>query len=188
MKPALISKSSIPSLLALVLSLSMAGSALAAEEGGPGYHHLKVDPAIKDKVDAKTAAELGKFFHSAEVAIAAGDLEKLMGLYSENYRNEEHDKNAARQIWSRMFGAFSDMATMHNMSVKNVSQDGKTAFVACSGMLLGKKRDGGVRGVVDTWTNEEHVLTLENGQWKLIGTAGQKRKRLWFDKPMHPLF
>jgi len=32
------------------------------------------------------------------------------------------------------------------------------------------------------------VLVKEQGAWKLIGTYGHDRKRLWFDKPMHPLF
>ena len=41
---------------------------------------------------------------------------------------------------------------------------------------------------IDNWANQDHVLVKEGGKWKLIGTYGLERKRLWFDKPMHPLF
>jgi len=41
---------------------------------------------------------------------------------------------------------------------------------------------------IDNWAQQDHVLVKEAGKWKLIGTYGPERKRLWFDKPMHPLF
>jgi len=176
-------------LLAL-LAVLVAAPVSSAEEMIKGYHAINVDPSLKGKVSKEAVADLEKFFHDAEMAIGAGDLDKLMELYSDNYKNEDHDKEAARKIWARIFGVFNDMASMHNMKLLNYSAEGKLAVIGCSGILLGKKKDGATaeRMPIDTWTNEEHILTLENGRWKLIGSSGLKRKRLWFDKPMHPLF
>jgi hypothetical protein len=40
---------------------------------------------------------------------------------------------------------------------------------------------------IDSWNNQDQILVKEAGAWKLIGIYGPERKRLWFDKPMHPL-
>ena len=176
--------SSLVSVVFLFLFVFFAQSSQASMAA----HSIKVEPNMKTKISEKTLAEVTRFFDDAETAISKGDLEMLMGLYSESYKNEDHDKAAAREIWKRMFDTFEDMGTMHNMRLLNYSPEGNLVVIGCSGILLGKKKMDGDKMPLDTWTNEEHILTLENGKWKLVGSAGIKRKRLWFDKPMHPLF
>jgi predicted SnoaL-like aldol condensation-catalyzing enzyme len=171
--------------MALTLTLSLPAG---AAERAKGFHTLNIDPAMKAKVGEKTIADVTMFFEDAEAAISKGDLEKLLSLYSENYRNEDHVKAGAREIWKRIFDNFSAMATMHNMKLVNYSPEGNIIVIGCSGLLLGKKKGEEELVTIDTWTNEEHILTLEGGKWRLIGSSGFKRKRLWFDKPMHPLF
>jgi hypothetical protein len=42
---------------------------------------------------------------------------------------------------------------------------------------------------VDKWFNNDHVLTKEDdGKWRLIGSTGTKKERLYFSTPLHPLF
>ncbi|MDH5679452.1 MAG: nuclear transport factor 2 family protein [Nitrospinota bacterium] len=170
-----------------IITFSLPGLAESAE-AAKGFHSIRVSPEMKEKVDHETMKRVSQFFHDAEEAISKGDIDALMDLYSDSYKNGDHDKAAAKAIWQRIFSVFENMSTMHNMNLVNYSQDGGLIVIGCSGILLGMKKGEGDRVPVDTWTNEEHILTLEKGKWKLVGSAGQKRKRLWFDKPMHPLF
>ena len=111
-----------------------------------------------------------------------------MELYSDNYSNGIHDKKAAKQIWERIFSTFDAMAMRHNMKLEKISAEKNMVIFQCNGLLLGVPdiKKGPI--TIDNWNNQEHVLVKEAGKWKLIGTYGPERKRLWFDKPMHPLF
>jgi len=74
------------------------------------------------------------------------------------------------------------------MKLVSVTNGKNVVVFRCSGLLLGAPNvEKGVI-TIDNWNQQDHVLTLEDGNWKLLGTYGQERKRLWFDKPMHPLF
>src|SRR3989338_7345066 len=77
------------------------------------------------------------------------------------------------------------MATRHNMKLEKMSPDKNMVIFRCSGLLLGVPdlKKGPI--TIDNWTEQDHVLVKESGKWKLIGTYGPERKRLWFDKPMH---
>lgn len=111
-----------------------------------------------------------------------------MVLYSNGYRDGDHDKAAARKIWERIFKRFNKMATRHNMKLVTTSSDKDLVIMRCSGILLGLPEGASAPIAIDNWTQQDHVLKKEDGQWKLIGSFGKARKRLWFDKPMHPLF
>jgi len=175
------------SLFLLLAGIIFAIPAWSAD-GPHGFHSVRISPEMKDKVDKETMEKVTRFFDNAEKAIGRGDMDALMALYSDSYKNGDHDKAAAREIWKRIFDTFDGMSAMHNMTLINYSKDGGLVVIGCSGILLGKRKGEEDRIPVDTWTNEEHILTMEKGEWKLIGSAGVSRKRLWFDKPMHPLF
>ena len=149
---------------------------------------MEVDPAAKQQLGEDTYNEIMAFFRSAEKAIETKDLKALMDLYSENYKDGDHDKKSAEKIWARIFDRFETMATHHNMKLVNMSADKNMVVFRCSGLLLGvpDPKEGPI--TIDNWTLQDHVLVKEAGKWKLIGTYGIERKRLWFDKPMHPLF
>jgi len=154
---------------------------------------MVIDPAAKQQLGDKTYNEVTAFFKAAEQAIETKDLKALMALYSEGYSNGDHGKKSVEQIWKRIFSRFGKMATHHNMQLANMtamkkSTDKNIIIMRCSGLLLGiSDPDKGVV-TIDNWTVQDHVLVKEDGKWKLIGTYGRDRKRLWFDKPIHPLF
>jgi len=166
----------------------LTGIAGAEEHRFSDKYSMEVDPVAKQKLGEQTFEEVMHFFHAAEKAIETKDLEALMALYSDNYSDGEHDKKSARQIWERIFSTFDVMATRHNMKLEKISADKNMVVFQCNGLLLGVPdiKKGPI--TIDNWTQQDHVLVKESGQWKLIGTYGLERKRLWFDKPMHPLF
>ena len=164
------------------------GVAIAAAYSFSDRYSMKIDPADKSEVGERTFDEVRAFFDEAEEAIETKNLEALMSLYSDNYSDGEHDKSSAQQIWRRIFATFDEMATHHNMRFVNTSTEKDLAILRCSGLLLGKPK-GDLRPVtIDNWNQQDHMLVKEGGKWKLIGSFGRERKRLWFDKPMHPLF
>ena len=85
-------------------------------------------------------------------------------------------------------GDFELMATHHNMKLVSVTSEKNVVVFRCSGLLLGVPLIKSGVITIDNWNQQDHVLTHEGGDWKLLGTYGRERKRLWFDKPMHPLF
>ena len=174
-----------PILIAIFL---FTGVAMGSEHRLSDKYSLEVDPVAKQKLGEQTFNEVMMFFQAAEKAVETKDLEALMELYSDNYSNGEHDKKAARQIWERIFSTFDTMAMRHNMKLEKISAEKNMVIFQCNGLLLGVPdiKKGPI--TIDNWNNQEHVLVKEAGKWKLIGTYGLERKRLWFDKPMHPLF
>ena|SRR3989338_2593508 len=174
-----------PILIAIFL---FTGVAMGSEHSLSDKYSLEVDPVAKQKLGEETFNEVMVFFQAAEKAVETKDLEALMELYSDNYSNGEHDKKAARQIWERIFSTFDTMGMRHNMKLEKISTEKNMVIFKCNGLLLGVPdiKKGPI--TIDNWSNQEHVLVKEAGKWKLIGTYGLERKRLWFDKPMHPLF
>lgn len=173
---------------ALLGACLFAGTAIGDEHSISSNYAMEIDPAAKQSLGEQTFNEVTAFFDAAEKAIETKDLHALMALYSDNYRDGEHDKKSAKQIWKRIFSRFDGMATHHNMELVTVSADKNMVILSCSGLLLGVSGLDKKFITIDNWSRQDHVLVKEAGTWKLIGTYGKDRKRLWFDKPMHPLF
>lgn len=171
---------------ALALCLYFPGQAQARKH--TELHSVTIDPNTKSIIPPEILAEVEEFFETAEDAIQAKDINALMRLYSDSYQNGPHDKAGARKIWERIFDRFQTLGTMHNMRITSYDHEGQIVVIKCSGILLGKPKGNDQRVPVDSWTNEDHVISKSGEKWKLIGTYGKERKRLWFDKPMHPLF
>ena len=180
--------------LAILIGASfLVNTAIGAEHKFSDEYAMEVDPAAKQQLGDKTYGELMEFFHEAEKAIETRDLKALMNLYSESYTDGEHDKKSAEEIWARIFATFEMTATRHNMRLVKMGEDKNMVVFSCSGLLLGVPNPNArmkQKGIItiDNWAMQDHVLVKEAGKWKLIGTYGPERKRLWFDKPMHPLF
>ena len=180
------SSTSMSTVTLMILCL-MVGSATAEPTFSERYS-MEVDPQAKEQLGELTYNEVMSFFHNAEKAIETKDIDALMELYSDNYSDGAHGKESAHQIWTRIFSEFELMATHHNMKLVSVTTEKNVVVFRCSGLLLGVPRvESGVI-TIDNWNQQDHVLALEGGGWKLLGTYGRERKRLWFDKPMHPLF
>jgi len=149
---------------------------------------LNIDKYSRKQVGDKVWNEIKDFFLTAEKDIETENIEGLLALYSERYRNGDHVKGSAKQIWARIFARFNNMATIHNMRFITTSPKSTVMIIRCSGILVGVPEGGNNLITIDNWTDSDHVLAKESGKWKLIGSTGKERKRLWFDKPMHPLF
>lgn len=173
-------------LICISLLVFLTGTAVAVHKYSDAFS-IKIDPMMKKTLGEDAYKSVIDFYHEAEVAIEMKNLDALMSLYSDQYQNGEHNKAAARAIWSKIFDTFTNLAAMHNMEL--ISSKDKVLIIRCSGLLIGVPKGETYSITVDTWTWEEHILKNEDGKWKLIGNAeGRERKRLWFDKPMHPLF
>jgi len=178
---------------ALLGACMFTGIAIGAEYKLSDRYAMEVDPAAKQQLGEKKFNEVMTFFHAAERAIETKDMDALMELYSEGYSNGDHDKKSVEQIWKRIFSTFETMATHHNMTLVNITATkkkvaGDTGVFKCSGLLMGVRDPEKGVVIIDSWTQQDHVLVKEAGKWKLTGTFGRDRKRLWFDKPLHPLF
>jgi len=78
-------------------------------------YSMEVDPAAKQQLGEQTFNEVMLFFRTAEKAIETKDLKALMALYSDNYRDGDHDKKSAEQTWQRIFATFDTMVMSHRM-------------------------------------------------------------------------
>jgi len=153
-----------------------------------GKSSLEIDPAGKQQLGEQAFNEVMMFFYAAEMAIERKNLEAMMALYSDNYLDGDHDKKSAEQAWRRIFATFDTMAIIHSMKFEKISADKDMVVFRCNGLLLGATGPDKKLVTMDSWNKQDHILVKEEGKWKLIGTYGLERKRLWFDKPMHPLF
>lgn len=151
-------------------------------------YSMEIDPAAEQQLGEQTFNELKMFFHTAEKAIEAKDLEALMALYSDNYRDGDIDKKSVAQAWQKIFARMDTMASLQNMKLAKMSADGSMVVLQGNGLLLGVAEPGKGLITIDNWNNQDHILLKEDGKWKLIAIYGLERQRLWFDKPMHPLF
>jgi len=185
----------IPAVLGLCL---FAGIAIGAErtlsdQSLSDQYTMQVDPAARQQLGEKRYDEVMVFFHAAETAIETKNLKALMELYSDHYSNDGRDKKAVEKIWKRIFSTFDTLATQHIMKLVNMSgvkksENKNTVIFRCTGLLMGVHDPGKGPVTIDNWIKQDHVLVKEGGKWKLIGTYGKDRTRLWFDKPIHPLF
>lgn len=165
-----------------------AGVAIGEGHQFSGKSSLEIDPAGKQQLGEQAFNEVMMFFYAAEMAIEKKDLEAMMALYSDNYLDGDHDKKSAEQAWRRIFATFDTMAIIHSMKFEKASANKDMVVFRCNGLLLGATGTDKKLVTMDNWNKQDHILVKEEGKWKLIGTYGPERKRLWFDKPMHPLF
>lgn len=148
---------------------------------------VTIDPAAKEQLGEQTYNEVTMFFQAAQKAINAKDMDALMAKYSDHYRDGDLDKASVEQAWRGIFARVDGLTTLNNMKLVNISADRNMVVLQSSGLLVGVPDDQKWPVTIDNWNNQDQILVKEAGDWKLIGIYGPERKRLWFDKPMHPL-
>ena len=178
-------KKTVVFMLLLVVFFS---GAVFAKRGLSEYFSINIDPYSRKQVGEKVWKKVEQFFVKAEQAIESENLDALMELYSSSYKNGDHKKDGAKQVWRRLFSKFDLLATHHNMRFITTTPNSEVMIIRCSGLLVGIPKDEKNLITIDSWTDADHVLNIETGEWKLVGSSGMERKRFWFDKPMHPLF
>lgn len=149
---------------------------------------VKFDPAVKQQLGDGVYQEIVDFFDIAEDAIDVKDLKAHMAVYSESYKDGDIDKQAIEEIWAKIFARFERVVVHHNLKLITVSADKQTIVLRSSGFLLAESDPKKGLATIDNWTNQDLLIVKEGGEWKIISTFGEERKRYWFDKPMHPLF
>lgn len=150
-------------------------------------YSMNIDPAAKQQLGEQIFNEVTMFFQTKQKAIETKNMDALMAQYSDNYRDGDLDKKSVAQAWQRIFARVYSLATLNNMKVVSISADRNMVILQSSGILVGMPNDEKWPVTVDNWNRQDHILVKEAGAWKLIGIYGLERKRLWFDKPMHPL-
>lgn len=150
-------------------------------------YSMNIDPAAKQQLGEQTYNEVAMFFHTAEKAIETKNMEVLMAQYSDNYRNGDLDKKSVEQAWQKIFARVDTVATLNNMKLVNISADRNMVVLQSSGLLVGVTNPEKGPVTIDSWNMQDHILVKKAGEWKLFGTYGPERKRLWFDKSMHSL-
>lgn len=175
----------VVSILLLVIFFS---GTVFAKRGLSEFFSINIDPYSRKQVGEKAWKKVEQFFLRAEKAIESENLDDLMKLYSSSYKNGDHKKDGARQVWRRLFSKFDLLATHHNMRFITTTPNSEVMIIRCSGLLVGIPKGEKNLITIDSWTDADHVLNIEANEWKLVGSSGQERKRFWFDKPMHPLF
>lgn len=148
---------------------------------------LNIDPAAKQQLGEQTFNEVTMFFQKAKKAIETKNMDALMAQYSDNYRDGDLDKKSVEQAWRKIFARVDSPATLNNLKLVSISADRNMVVLQSSGLLVGVPGDERWPVTIDNWNKQDHILIKEAGEWKLIGIYGLERKRLWFDKPMHPL-
>lgn len=154
-------------------------------------YSMKFHASAKEKIGEAEYNEISNFFHKAEMAIETEDLESLMALYSERYRNlKKRDKKFAEEVWTKIFANFDNLSAKHMMKLSTYEKrsEHKLAVTECSGLLVGTPNGADRPVTIDSWDNQMHIL-INEGSWKLFGNAGEAVIRYGEDDvEIHPLF
>ncbi len=153
----------------------------------PKMYTIKIDPANRTKIGQAVLDQLSSFFDYADNAIKTHDARALGSLYSETYKDGDHTKEDVMKVWQRIFDTFDELRMSHNLRFISEIPNKNTIILSCSGVLMGSKKGEKNLQALDKWVNMSHVLTKDDKGWKITGSYGIGEKRMWFDKPMHPL-
>ncbi|HKT34032.1 MAG TPA: nuclear transport factor 2 family protein [Nitrospira sp.] len=143
------------------------------------------------EVDAATLKELLSAFEQAEQAMAAKDIDRILALYSDDYRYHGLKKADVRRIWKQLFDHYKELESFHTFSVVRTVGSGSklVAEMTCSGVLWGTSNDTTLRSPVDSWYEEVHYLKKENGRCRIVGNVGgESIPVLQFGVAPHPPF
>lgn len=149
---------------------------------------IMVDNWAEVKADDKTVAGILAAFNRAEAALQAGNLDDLMGLYSDSYSYHGLTKPDLRQIWEDLLRRHRDFRSNHILSRIVAAPGDQTAEVTCTGSLWAVAKESGEQVNVDSWYGEVHHLVNEGGAWRVRGHRGQAPKVQAFGAAPHPFF
>jgi hypothetical protein len=169
----------------LTVALFLAPMALSPASAEVQLLH---EPA--SELDQATIDTVLTIFRRADDALRTGDVEGVMKLYSEQYNYHGLKKSDMRKIWSNLFDEFQDLSNVHHLSrMAKVGSGSKTILeVTCTGSLSGLSKTGGLRVPIDSWYEEVHYLTYEDGQWRISGNVDDQPRIIPFGTSPHPLF
>jgi hypothetical protein len=110
------------------------------EAGTPASGALRSDTGAVIQADAETVDHIEEVFNRAEDATGQKDLDALMTVYSEHYRDQDRTKEDMRKIWKGLFEQYDWIATLHAFSRILVTLGNPpTADITCTGALWAKR-------------------------------------------------
>lgn len=167
-----------------------AGLLLITVTVSPASAEVQLLPGAAGDVDQATVDAVLATFRQAEQALGAGNVVGLMALYSEQYDYHGMKKADMRKVWTNLFDEFSALSDIHHFSrMSKVGSGTKTIIeVTCTGTLSGLSKTGGLRVPIDSWYEEVHYMTIEEGQWRIRGNVGESPRFMPFGTSPHPLF
>ena len=171
-------------LTAVVMGLQGCAVAPLMHRGG-----IQVDTWAEIKADQKTVSEILATFNRAEEALHAGNLDSLMGLYSQGYSYHGLTKDDLKKVWAELLTHYQGLRSNHILSrIAVVSGKPSAIEITCTGSLWGISKETAQRVNVDSWFGEVHYLIYEDGAWRVRGHAGEAPRGLQFGVAPHPFF
>ena len=151
----------------------------------------QVNSNSTQEVDRETVNELMAIFDQAEQAMQSHDLDGIMAIYADDYAYHGLKKSDIKAIWTKLFEHYNELESMHTFSVirKGGSAGNLTVEITCTGVIWGTSKQSKLRTPVDSWAEEIHYITKDNGRWRIIGHAsGEIEPPIQFGIAPHPLF
>jgi hypothetical protein len=155
----------------------------------PAWSALRIDNGAVIQADAETVARIEEVFNRAEDAIAEKNLDALMALYSEHYRDQDRTKAEMRTIWKSFFDQYDQIDTLHSFS-RLIVRSGPlpTADITCTGALWATVTGTEHRVNLSLWAGDLHHLRDEDGAWRIVGQGRNGLNRSEFGTAPPPLF
>jgi ketosteroid isomerase-like protein len=162
---------------------------LCAPNIGSGvFAETRLLPGMQAEANDKTVKEILAVFERAEQAVKNHDLEGVMAVYSKRYNYHGLKKPDIRKIWTNLFDNYKEIESTHLFSRIVPAGAGDIIEVTCSGGVRGVSKTGNLRVPIDSWYDEIHYMTKEDGTWKIRGNLGDAQTVLPFGTAPHPLF
>jgi hypothetical protein len=157
--------------------------------GTPASSALRIDTGAVIEADAETVARIEEVFNRAEDAIAEKNLDTLMVVYSDHYRDQDRTKVEMRNIWKHFFEQYDRIDTLHAFSrIIVTSGTPPTADITCTGALWATVSGTEQRVNLSLWAEDIHHLSYEGGAWRIVGQGRNGPNRPEFGKTPPPLF
>ena len=168
----------------------VAVAALSLVTGTTGQAATSIQQSAVVEVDQAIVNQILDVFHKADAAIAAGNLDGIMALYATQYNYHGLKQADVRKIWFDLLEEYRDLSDVHFfMKIVTVGSASNAIIeVTCTGSLSGRSKTSGLRVPIDSWYEEVHFLTREDGVWRIRGNAGDRPRVLPLGTAPHPLF
>lgn len=168
----------------------VAGLLLIAVTVSPASADIQLLPGAAADLDPTTVDAVLATFRQAEQSLRAGDVNGIMALYSEHYNYHGLKKTDMRKVWTNVLEEFGELSDIHHFSRMSKVGSGRNTIieVTCTGSLSGLSKTGGLRVPIDSWYEEVHYMTFDDGQWRIRGNVGDAPRVMPFGTSPHPLF
>jgi hypothetical protein len=172
------------------IAMTLVGIAVSIMGAGtPASSALRIDSGAVIQADAETVDRIVEVFNRAEDAIAEKNLDALMAVYSEHYRDQDRTKEEMRTIWKRFFERYDQIDTLHSFSRIIVTPGTPpTADIMCTGALWATVAGTEQRVNLSLWAGDSHHLRYEGGAWSIVGQGRNGPNRPEFGTAPPPLF